>query len=206
MVPTVARFGGRRLGPLTIGHLLLLRRLGLPFHPLATSDDGEEPTAGQVAIAWYVITRPWMEAAEGIGTRSGRLEISLFTIRRAGRHHIDADTIGEWIDAEASIPPFDKVKRPNGDEDGERGTPYELLLAQSLASQWLVPWPAVLDVPVAQANWLWLARWEERNVIKIGGAGGEAEADALRRALDPEESKRRKEWAATHEARLRAMG
>jgi len=154
-------------------------------------------------MAWYVITRPWQEAADGIGTRRGRLSIAWFTIRRAGRHLLDADIIGGWIEGEATIPPFEKSE--GGSDDGSRGTPHELLLTQALAAQWNVPWPEALDVPVAQAIWLWLARWEERNVIKIGGSGGEAEADALRRATDPVETKAREDWAKTHEARLRAL-
>ena len=203
MVPTIARLAGRRLGPFTIGHLALLRRLGSPFNPLLTTTADVDPSAGQVAMAWYVITRPWQEAAAGIGTRRGRLTIAWFTIRRAGRHLLDADIIEGWIDEEASLPAFEKAD--GGSDDGQRGTPYELLLAQALAAQWNVPWPAALDVPVAQANWLWLARWEERNVLKIGGSGGEAEEDALRRALDPEETKAREDWAKTQEARLRAL-
>jgi len=203
VVPTIARLAGLRLGPLTLGHLALLRRLGSPFNPLLTTRVEEDPSAGQVAMAWYVITRTWQEAAAGIGTRRGRFTIAWFTIRRAGRHLLDADIIEDWIDSEASLPPFEKAE--GGSDDGKRGTPHELLLAQALASQWNVAWPAVLDIPVAQANWLWLARWEERNVLTIDGNGGEAEADARRRAFDPQETKARLEWAATQEARLRAL-
>ena len=181
--------------------MVLLRRVGSPLHPLHTGD--EEPTVGQIALAWYILTRPWDEAAEGISTRLGKLAISWFAIRRAGRHILDADAISEWIMIEAALPKFKTAE--GGGDDGERGTPHELLLAQALADQWNIAWPDVLDVTVAQANWLWLARWEERGVLTINGNDGGAEADAIRRANDPEEFVRRREWAAQHEARLRAM-
>lgn len=200
MIPSVVRLAGRRLGPLTLGHMVLLRRVGSPFHPLHEGD--EEPTVGQTALAWFILTRPWDEAADGINTRWGKLSISWFAIRRAGRHILDADAISDWIASEAALPPFEKAE--GGTEDGERGTPHELLLAQALADQWNTAWPEVLDVPASQANWLWLARWEERGVLKIHGDGGSAEEAARQRALDPDEAKRRREWAAQHEARLRA--
>jgi hypothetical protein len=180
--------------------MVLLRRVGSPFHPL--SQASEEPTVGQVALAWYILTRPWEEAAEGINTRRGKFTVSWFAIRRAGRHVLDGDAIFDWIASEAALPPFEKAD--SGSDDGERGTPHELLLAQALADQWNTAWPHVLAVSVAQANWLWLARWEERGVLTIRGDGGLAEDDALKRALDPDEAKRRREWAAQHEARLRA--
>ena len=180
--------------------MVLLRRVGSPLHPLQVSD--VEPTVGQVALAWYIVTRPWAEAAAGIGSRLGKLAISWFAIRRAGRHIRDAETLSDWITSEAALPEFEKAD--GGSEDGERGTPHELLLGQALAAQWNIAWPDALDVPVAQANWLWLARWEERGVLTINGDGGSGEEDALKRALDPDEAKTRREWAAQQEARLRA--
>lgn len=188
------------MGPLTIGHMVLLRRVGSPLHPLHSED--ADPTVGQVALAWYILTRPWDEAAEGIGSRQGKLAISWFAIRRAGRHILDADALSHWIDSEAALPEFEKAA--GGSEDGERGTPHELLLAQALADQWHTAWPDVLDVAVAQANWLWLARWEERGVLTIKGDLSSADEDALKRALDPDLAKSRHDWAAQHEARLRA--
>lgn len=201
MIPSVVRLGGRRLGPLTLGHMVLLRRVGSPLHPLQASD--AEPSVGQVALAWYIVSRPWAEAARGISVRSGKWAIAWFTIRRAGRHIRDSETLTDWIASESALPEFEKAD--TGSEDGDRGTPHELLLAQALADKWHIAWPDVLDVPVAQANWLWLARWEERGVLKIKGDGGSGDEDALKRALDPDEAKRSREWAAQHEARLRAL-
>lgn len=200
VVPPTVRLAGRVMGPLTIGHQILLQRVGSPF---GRSKEPRDPSVGDVALAWFILSRSWHQAARSIGSRLARFQIAWFTIRRAGRHEADGAAIAEWISEANAFPPF--TNRSDEGEDDEdqpsRGTPSELILAQAVSSDWNIGWPQVLDTPVAQANWLWLSKWEERGRITIGGEDAGGIEDALRRLADPLEAEKRQKLNAEFEAR-----
>ena len=201
VVPPTVRLAGRVMGPLTIGHQILLLRVGSPF---GRNKEAREPSVGDVAMAWFILTRPWQQAAQAIGSRIGRFEIAWFTIRRAGRFQSDGADIADWIGESVALPPFtNREDEANENEEmPSRGTPPELILAQAVASEWNLKWPEVLDTPVAQANWLWLSKWEERGRITIGDADAGAIDEAYRRLSDPDEAAKRQQLNADFAARM----
>ena len=206
MIPPVVRFGGRRLGPLTIGHLMLLRRVDCGLNPLSIEDGVREMTVGDVALTWYIVSRPWQEARDGLGTARARVALWLFCIRFVGKHRAAGAALLEWMTGQCALPPFESRNHGSDNEESDpRGTPHELILAQSVCRCWGLSWIEAKDLPVAEANWLLLARWEESQSVVISSTAVDAEADALRRANDPELAAKREQWARSHEARLRGQ-
>jgi hypothetical protein len=97
VVPPVVRLGGRRLLPLTLGHAVLLRAVGSPFapYPAVSSDEVRIPNEGtaagsasafatrnpspvtapglgDVALARFILSRPWRDARDTMDSRRSR--------------------------------------------------------------------------------------------------------------------------------------
>ena len=62
-----------RLHSLTIGHALLLQRVGSPFAPYYENAQEAAPGLGDVLLALFILSRPAQVAADAIGTRRFRL-------------------------------------------------------------------------------------------------------------------------------------
>jgi hypothetical protein len=71
------RLGRRRLQPLSLGHALLLQRLGLDtLRPLE-----QDPGAGTLALFLAVLSRPWRRAAALVDSWRGRWVIRWLALR-----------------------------------------------------------------------------------------------------------------------------
>lgn len=164
VIPPVVRLAGKRLHMVTLGHALLLERIGSPF--AVTSPPDRLPEAGDNALAWWILTRPWDEAANGIGGRLSRFWTWCFTLARARVAAEDSVSILRWVKWSTTSPGFEPIR--DADEEGEPlGAHPVLIRAQAAASKWGVPYPAVLNLPWNVCCWLYLTRWEEAGAVRI---------------------------------------
>jgi hypothetical protein len=187
VLPPTVRLGGRRLLPLTLGHAVLLEAVESPFAP--GGEITQLPGAGDNALAWWILTRPWQEARDGIDGRAARFWMWCYA--QARRRFISEDSVVliRWIAWSCKAPLF--IKQRDGD-GGERGTHPVLARCQTLSGNWGVPWPECLDVAWNTASILHLARWEEQGEIRVVNI--EQHADGISRAEDPKQAAERQAW------------
>jgi hypothetical protein len=175
VVPPLVRLGGRRLLPLTLGHAVLLRAIGSPFSPYPTGVSGSEfkvqgPTVGDVALARFILTRPWAEARDTMDGWWQRQRLTLWGLLHSREWMIGA--LLRHILADAAVPPYRVLGLgPVPEEAGPLGAPTELRLVAFLVSQGY-DHELALDTPVALAWWLSLANSEA-----IGGLRLQPELD-----------------------------
>jgi len=75
--PDHSRLGRRRLQPLSLGHALLLQRLGLDtLRPLA-----QDPGAGTLGLYLAVLSRPWRRAAALVDSWRARWVLAWLALR-----------------------------------------------------------------------------------------------------------------------------
>lgn len=70
--PPAVRVFGRRLAPITLGHLLLLRHVRSPF-PMG--EGRRVPGLGDALLAAWILSQPWRRAARRLNGRAMRLWI-----------------------------------------------------------------------------------------------------------------------------------
>lgn len=196
-VPPRVSLGGRRIGPLTLGHCALLGVVRSPFAPFDRAD-AVEPTTGETSLAWYILTRPWTAARDGMDGRLARHLMRWHGIRSLVAGRDDASAMMSWIVAEASCP---RHTRDRSAGEGSRGAHPLLILVDSLMRHHGMVWPTVLDTPVALAWHLHLSHWEEQGAIHISTA---EEITALEAAqVDAATAAELAAWSATQAERRR---
>jgi hypothetical protein len=66
VIPPRVTVMGVRLEPLTLGHVLLLQRVGSPYAPFVEAD--RAPGVGDFLLALWICGQPWRRAARRLGT------------------------------------------------------------------------------------------------------------------------------------------
>ena len=192
--PPRVRLGGRRLEALSLGHCLLLEHAGSPFAPFGGAE--REPNAGDVALAWFLLSRPYRAAADTVDRWPARWALWRFAALRAGQHEADAAALAGWIADQCALPEH-VVNRPG---EGRRGAPTVLIYAEKLLELGAAAWPGVLDVSVAAAGWLFLSSFESEGAVRLKEPG---EIAAEAEAATPTNAVRLAAWAQHNLQRVR---
>lgn len=159
--PPVVQMDGRRLGPLTLGHAVLLRAVGSPYAPFATHGGSfTPPTTGAVALARFVLTRPWDEARDTMDTPPAQRAIRWWGFFRARDWMVEA--LADWVRDSVAAPAFRSLHK----SDSTLSSPLELILASHLIARGY-RLDEALCVPVAQAWWLWLTAAEQDGRVEL---------------------------------------
>lgn len=147
----------------TLGHALLLQRLGSPF----AGRPGNAPAAGgfgQLVTALYICTRPWRRALRGVDSRVSRWWIAWHMGRVAEHGEVTARAELHAYLSDA----WPSVKWWTTPQAGSRasGADYihSLLTGQRLTGLSL---DQALDVPLGVAIWDLAQRAEREGVITI---------------------------------------
>lgn len=188
--PPVVRMDGRRLGPLTLGHAVLLRAVGSPYAPFAAG--GVLPSRGDVALARFVLTRPWVIARDTMDSARSARAIRWWGFFRARDWMVEA--LADWVRDSVAAPDF----RSRHKSDSTLSSPLELILASHLIARGYRLAEA-LDVPVAQAWWLWLAAAEQDGRIELGDPDAPVPEPGVLYSPDVLQS-----WGAAQAARTKA--
>ena len=170
IIPDQWRIAGMRLVPLTMGHVALGERMGLPY--FAGEDSGVDspeshtPTAGpgpgDLAMALFVCSRPWREAAHKLQRNQGALRrrfiVWLLGEAESFAHH--QTQFLRYLEAQ--------FKSPDTWTKGEAkgcAAPPMLSLRARLIADLRVGWSESLDIPIAEAMWLSAAQAEREGGI-----------------------------------------
>ena len=165
--PDRYRACGVRLRPLTLGHALLLDRLGNPFGSHRLLDpDSPKPTFADLLLAAFVVSRPWRTAEWQVDSAWVRWWVAIKYVTRKWTVERDADGILAWYRAMWACPRM-QVIRDDDSQTPERGA--ELLNVLSLfACRHLncTPYTA-LDLRIAQLQHDFACHAEESGAVQI---------------------------------------
>lgn len=137
---------GRRLMPLTIGHLLLLRRVG---SPLAS---GLVPDPADLALAVFICSRPWRRALAAVERPALSLRLLVLGLRASWGMQRAVQSLTRYLKSSLEGPRWWPVPRPGG-SDLEMRSPYWATILVALQSDLRMTHEEALDVPVALALW-----------------------------------------------------
>lgn len=167
--PEVPVVGGVRLMPLSIGHALLLQRVGSPFVPPdrpAASPAISSGDIGDLALALYVCSRHWSTAAAGLSGWRSALWIRWWSCRRMGREAVDwCQFAAYWQDAWKG-PGFTLIESGSGRRGA--GSMHVLMITQRI--QYGASRNDALSTPVLEALWDHAAYLDERGSIRLTDA------------------------------------
>lgn len=179
--PDTYRCLGRRLLPLRIGHILLLRRIGSPFG----QPGGRIPDAVDTAIAVEICSRPVAEGERLVRSGSIRLGIvSWWLSWRAHRSRLEAVTqLTAYLQAGMTGPRF--WNRESGAM--APSTPFWIAVLVTLRRDLGMTAEAAIEAVAASALWECAAIWESTGAISFMS---DAEFEAMAMAEQPAESVR----------------
>lgn len=177
---------GVRLQPMSIGHALLLHRLGNGFAPYGR-EGGKEAGLSDLVLAVYVCSLP-------AGTAAARLEggmpwklrwwlwsLTWMTTRGTLPVLGVATQIGQmrsYVAAQATGPRA-WIKKSEG---RPYGAPFLAQVVATLLADLGVGWESALGMPLGLALWLCETRWEANGQLEL--ATEDESADALGLAAD----------------------
>lgn len=138
---------GRRLVPLTIGHLLLLRRVR---SPLAA---GLLPDPADLALAVFICSRPWRRALAAVERPALGWRLAGLGLRASWGMHRAALAFTRYLKAAMEGPRWWPVPRPGGGSDFEMRSPYWATILVALQADLRMTHDQALDMPVALALW-----------------------------------------------------
>lgn len=174
--PDTYRCLGRRLLPLRIGHILLLRRIGSPF-----GQPGDRiPDAVDIALAVQICSRPVAEGVKLVRSGSVRLGlVSLWLSWRAHRSRLEAVTqLAAYLQAGMTGPRF--WKRESGAT--APSTPFWMAVLVTLRRDLGMTKAESLEAVAASALWECAAIWESVGAVNFMS---DAEFEAMAMAEEP---------------------
>lgn len=166
---------GRRLRPLSIGHLLLLRRLGSPLVL------GGTPDAADIALAVFICSRPWRRALAAMRRPWLGIRLIPLGVRASWWSAKAVRGLTAYLRAGMAGPRWWPVHRP-GCEPSEMRSPYWLTILVALEAEMGATSDQALDMPVALALWRVAALREREGAIQIVS---DEEMAALARSPEP---------------------
>jgi len=174
--PDPVRCCGIRLRPLTLGHALLLQRIGSPF----AREDGAGAGLGDLIAAVYVCSRSWRRAARGLNRpRWFGLWARWMAFRRWKREARDAADWAAYLRASWSAPKTWRGK----DTTGVRGIDVLQLLVVTQRIRFGKPLEEALETPVAIAIMDHLESLEGGGALRVWGSRDDALASKLEEIL-----------------------
>lgn len=187
MLPDVWSACGVELRPFTLGHALLLTRLGSPLIAVEGATELPSIGLGDVLVAAWVCSRPARQAIVDLDSHWQMLWLRWKRLTRASMMAADQLALLKYINAAYQAPPIKVLQQREGEG---RGAPWLAILFVGMVSHCGCTAEEALDTPLATAQWLHALRLEESGVLRIETLDDQAHgaaADQLRRqaAEDP---------------------
>lgn len=159
--PNVHEVGGLRLHAMTLGHALLLKRLGSPFSP----DEAKNAEHEQALMMALVCSRTWRKASVLVNSRLVRLHLKWRLFRRL--HNATFDVLAAWEYFTESWRCPSTFRGDGVRNGGTRGTENVHILIAHQRRTYNVSLTGAMDVPVAVAIMDRLEALEENGAIRI---------------------------------------
>jgi hypothetical protein len=167
--PVKWRICGTDLLPFSIGHMLLLRRVGSPFVPDASEAETIEP--GHLAMAVLICTRNFEQGCRFIDSRWVSLRARIWARWRRSvlvgdRLDLRVDMFQRYINQAWSMP---QRFSDSPDELGSSGShiPIELEIATVLQWHCHLPENQIMDLPLGDALWRYNLALQQRGMIRL---------------------------------------
>jgi len=179
--PRRHKVAGRWLKPLTLGHALLLQRLGSPFMPpdrpltQVTGRKSDMFGPADVALLKYVCTRSWERALIGMDRWTIKPWLWWETLRRSKRIIEDAQQAIDWWQAEWHGAPTVFVDSKSA---GRRGAGTLAILMYTQRVIFGKTFCEAASTPVREALWDHYCYLEAEGAVRIADATDD-EADRL---------------------------
>lgn len=188
LLPDTWRACGVDLLPFSLGHAILLRRLGSPLMPPEDGDPISEVGFGDVLVAAWVCSRPAGAAVLQLDTFPQMLWMRWKRIERLRTAIEDKVAMLRYIAAAHEAPAIQVVKGGRGEC---RGAPWLAILLSTVMRQYGVSMERAMDTSLASAQWLHALFLEEEGVLRIESPEHQAAAEAAetmrkQAATDPE--------------------
>ena len=155
---------GEPLHPFSVGHAILLRRMGSPF--VATEGEAAQqvPGFGDLLVAVWICSRPATEALRRLDSWDQRLWLKVKRITRF--HSLDRDRLAflAYLTAAHQVPPLKLTSAPTGEESG---APWFGVLVAVLVKHYHHTVEEALNTPLAVARWLNTMQLVEEGVVRI---------------------------------------
>ena len=175
VLPDIWEACGVRLMPLTLGHALLLGRLGSPVLPAERAEEVAPIGLGDVLVAAWVCSRPATVAIAGLDGRRQMLWLRWKRITRAAVISQDKLALLRYVAAAYQMPPVKALHPPEGEG---RQSPWLAILLLTLVSYCGHTVEEALDTPLATAQWMHALRMEESGILAIESLEHQAMAAA----------------------------
>lgn len=179
-LPDTWRIMGQRLQPVTIGHGLLLQRVGSPWMPFSTLPvAGSVPPLGDLLLALWILAQPWRKAVARLPQRRCRWVLKAWELQAVWLSEATLTRHGDRLRAfmEASIAP-PAMWSGKGSAGPRSQAPTLATLKVQIQSSLHIGNEAALDTPIAVALWDLLTHAEGKGAIQFK-SNEEMEAHAL---------------------------
>lgn len=170
LYPDRHRACGVDLLPMTLGHALLLQRLGSPFaearpNPAFGQFHKQGPSGADMLLACLVCSRPAARAAGAVNSRWGAAWIKWKWITRRFRMGEDMLSFLRWYGVQWELPDFVTVRTSEGGPP--RGAEFLHQLVVFCCSHLGCSHAEALEVPVAVAQYDYICHLEGDGQIRI---------------------------------------
>ena len=181
---------GRKLVPVTVGHLILLHRLESPFAR------GGQITVEDIAQAAFILSDNWHESAANMRSPFRPLMFRIWSFRwRKADWVADCETLQKWIWHREE--PLSPLNTANGKPLEAPGCERILLVLTNAG----IPVETVLDLPLEDAERLVLTWAEANGQVELNGVNHQA----LKARADAEYARVHAEWEAMTEEQRRSI-
>ena len=160
VIPDRWRIAGLRLNTLTLGHVALGERMGVPYFLPPPLD--RQPGPGDLALALYIAGNPWRVSADKLRRNQGRWARRCL-VWIAGEPASFAELQNRfltYLEAQLSGP-----ETWSKSQNKEVGCPAMLALRARLVADFGVGWAESLDIPVGEALWMSAAQAEREGSV-----------------------------------------
>jgi hypothetical protein len=154
-LPDTWRIMGLRLQPLTLGHGLLLARVGSPWTPFALLPTPRSvPPLGDLLLALWILAQPWRKAAAHLSQRRCRWYLRAWELQAVWLSEATLADHGDRLTSfilENLLPPT--LWRNPAAATSRAQAPTLASLKVQLIAQLHLSQDAALDTPLAVAIW-----------------------------------------------------
>jgi hypothetical protein len=181
LLPDSWRACGVDLLPFSLGHAILLRRLGSPLMPPEDGDPIVEVGFGDVLVAAWVCSRPAGAAVLQLDTFPQMLWMRLKRMERFRTAIEDRFAMLQYIVAAHESPAVQVIKPGKGES---RGAPWVAILLSTLMRQYGFSKQEAMDASLTEAQWLHALFLEEECVWRVESADHKALVEAANALRD----------------------
>lgn len=187
LLPDSWRACGVDLLPFSLGHAILLRRLGSPLMPPEDGDPISEVGFGDVLVAAWVCSRPAGAAVLQLDTFPQMLWMRWKRMERFRTAIEDKVAMLRYIANAHQLPAIQILSQGNT----ERGAPWLAILMRTAMRHYGVSMERAMDTSLAASQWLHILLLEDEGSLRIESPEHQAAVEAAevmrnQAATDPE--------------------